>query len=127
MASPEADADIAAVSFHSCTPNKVSGTVPGPDVGGRSQRVGVGDDVLLPESKKCRDSSCAGQPCSGANLGDGLIGLRQPALSCGPNRSQDLGTRRETRNEAVSGEIGLFDQKQMPTHPGRGQKALFLQ
>lgn len=34
---------------------KVSGTVPSPDVEGRSQGVGVGV-VLLPEREKCRDS-----------------------------------------------------------------------
>lgn len=73
MASQEADADIAAVSFHSRTPNKVSGMLPSPDVGGRSQRVGVGD-VLLPESERCRDSSWAGQPCSGTKVGAGLAG-----------------------------------------------------
>lgn len=51
MASWEADADIVAVSFHSHTPNNVSGTVPGPDVGVRSQGAGVGD-VLLLESER---------------------------------------------------------------------------
>lgn len=51
MASREADADIVAVSFHSRTPNEISGTMPGPDVGGRSQGVGVGD-VLLPERER---------------------------------------------------------------------------
>lgn len=114
MASWEADADIVAVSFHSRTPNKVSGIVPGPDVGGRSQGVGVGDTLLL-ESERCRDSSGARLPCSGARVGDGHAGLQQLALLCSPSSqgpcSQGPGTRRETRNEAVSEEIGLLEPK----------------
>lgn len=47
MAFREADADIGAVSFRSCTLNKeVSGTMPSPDVGGRSLGMGVGDRLL---------------------------------------------------------------------------------
>lgn len=62
--------------FHSHTPNEVSGMVPGPDVGGRSQRVGVGG-MLLPKRERHRDSSRAEQPCSGARVGDGP---RRPQL-----------------------------------------------
>lgn len=110
MASWEADADIAAVSFHSRTPNKVSGTLPGPDVGERSQRVGMGD-MLLPESESCRDLSWAGQPGSGTKVGAGLAALQLLALSCGPRSIQGPGIRRETRNESVSEEIGVLDLK----------------
>lgn len=67
-------------------------------------------DTLLLESERCRDSSGAGLPCSGARVGDGHAGLQQLALLCSPS-SQGPGTRRETRNEAVSEEIGLLEQK----------------
>lgn len=59
LPSREADADITAVSFLSCSLTEVSGTMPGPDVGGRSQGVRVGD-VLLPERERCPDSHWAG-------------------------------------------------------------------
>lgn len=59
LPSREADADITAVSFLSCSLTEVSGSMPGPDVGGRSQGVRVGD-VLLPERERCPDSHWAG-------------------------------------------------------------------
>lgn len=59
MASWEADAGIVAVAFHSCTLNEVSevsGSVPSPDVGGKSPGVSRVGSVLLPEGEVSRFS-----------------------------------------------------------------------
>lgn len=67
--------------------------------------------MLFPESERCRDPSWAGQLCSATKVGAGLAGLQLLALSCGPRSIQGPGIRRETRNQSVSKETGVFDLK----------------
>lgn len=70
MASSEADANVIAVSFCSRAPEESSGTMPSPDVGGRSQGERLAD-VLHPEREGCPDPRMAGQPGSGARVRNG--------------------------------------------------------
>lgn len=110
-----ADAGIVAVSFHSRT--RVSGTVPSPDVGGRSQGVGVGD-VLLPERERCPDSHWAGcllwarLACSG----------RPPLLAPVVPKAQEQGGKPEMRQSQKKLELSTKHQCLLPwvrAEPGK--------
>lgn len=110
-------------SFLSCSLTEVPGTMPGPDVGGRSQGVRVGD--AAPREGEVPTLPPGWVPALGQRGGwsqlapsSGLAGLQQSASPSSLSSTQSPGTRRETRNRTVSEDIGAFDQTPMRAEPG---------
>lgn len=106
---------------------EVAGTVPSPDVGGRSQGAGVGD-VLLPERERCPDSHWA--VCLlWARVGDGpgqppalVCSGRPPLLALVVPKAQEQGGKPEMRRSQKKLELSTKHQCLLPwvrAEPGK--------